>query len=319
MKGNEDIMSFAFIFPGQGSQSLKMMDGFADNQVIAHTFAQANDILHTDFLAQLQDSSADKINQTINTQPLMLISGYAMFLAWKAVSKKLPDILAGHSLGEWTALVASGVLSFADALKLVKFRAEAMQDAVPVEAGAMAAIIGLGDDIVNATCEQIANATKQVVAGANFNAPGQVVIAGDVAAVEKAMLELKALGAKIVKKLPVSVPSHCKLMLSASEKLAEKLVDITFNIPTIPVLHNYSVQSCTNPDDIKNALVKQLYSPVLWTQTIECIAKSGVSKIIECGPGKVLTGLNKRINSTIISYSLADNNELIRIAEEINI
>lgn len=312
-------MSFAFIFPGQGSQSLKMMDGFIDNQVIAHTFAQASDILHTDFLAMLQDSSADNINQTINTQPLMLISGYAMFLAWKSISKKLPDVLAGHSLGEWTALLASGVLSFADALKLVKFRAEAMQDAVPVEAGAMAAVVGLDDASVKAVCEQISNATKEVVAGANFNAPGQVVIAGNVAAVEKAMLELKALGAKIVKKLPVSVPSHCKLMLPASEKLAEKMADVKFNTPTIPVLHNYNVQSYTNPDEIKDALLKQLYSPVLWTQSIKHIVNSGAFEIIECGPGKVLTGLNKRIDSTIISYSLADNNELVRVSKEINL
>ena len=298
VKGNRYIMSrsFAFVFPGQGSQSLKMMDGFLANQIITNTFAEASDILHTDFLAMLQDSSADTINQTINTQPLMLISGYATFLAWKSVSAKLPVILAGHSLGEWTALVASGVLSFSDALKLVKFRAKAMQDAVPLGVGAMAAIIGLDDNSVNSVCEQIANATHEVVAGANFNAPGQVVIAGDVVAVERAMLELKTLGAKMIKKLPVSVPSHCKLMLGASEKLAETMADVNFNVPTIPVLHNYNVASYTDPNAIKEALIKQLYSPVLWTQTIEHIVDLGVSEIIECGPGKVLSGLNRRIN-----------------------
>lgn len=297
-------MSFAFVFPGQGSQSLKMMDGMAEFSEVKETFAIASRVLDVDFWSLLQEETPDKINQTVNTQPLMLISGYATYLAWKNRQGKLPSIVAGHSLGEWTALVVSGVIKFTDALKLVKFRAEVMQEAVAPGAGAMAAVLGMDDDAIVKICQQVSQETNLVVAGVNFNSPGQVVIAGDKVAVDKAMLVLKDSGAKKVQLLSVSVPSHCKLMLNASNKLAKELSLVEFSTPQIPIVHNYNAKIYADNELIKDALVKQLYLPVLWTDVINIITSRGINKIVECGSGKVLSGLNKRINKDIISYNL---------------
>lgn len=310
-------MSFAFVFPGQGSQSLKMMDnllGFSDTKKV---FAKAKEILSVDFLAMLQEETADNINQTVNTQPLMLAAGYATYLLWRDHKGQRPTVMAGHSLGEWTALVASGVIHFRDALKLVKLRALAMQEAVPVGEGAMAAVLGLDDDAVVNICAEIEKSHGGVVAGVNFNSPGQVVIAGDKKSVDLASTALKDKGAKKVQLLAVSVPAHCNLMVPASKKLASALASVEFRAPQVKVLHNYDTNSYTDVVAIKDALVKQLYSPVLWTQTINKIADMHITHILECGPGKVLAGLNKRINSNLISYNLHNQADLEKALAEL--
>lgn len=312
-------MAFAFVFPGQGSQSLKMMDGWLDCPITQETFAIAKDTLGCDFLTMLQDETADNINKTVNTQPLVLTAGYAIYLAWlKASNDKKPQIVAGHSLGEWTALVAAGVLSFKDALKLVKLRAEAMQEAVKPGEGAMAAVLGLEDDIIVTACKDVEKETGGVVSGVNFNSPGQVVIAGDKISVEKASALLKEKGARKVQPLPVSVPSHCSLMMPAGVKLSEALKTVEFKTPQITTLHNYNVESYTDTNLIKEALVKQLYMPVLWTKTISTIVSSGITNIVECGPGKVLSGLNKRIDPAIASYALHQKADFEKAVAEIN-
>lgn len=305
----------AFVFPGQGSQSLKMMDNLLDCASVQATFLLAKDILGVDFLSMLQADAPDAINQTINTQPLMLTAGYATYLHYVECGGKPPHIMAGHSLGEWTALVASGVIAFEDALRLVKLRATAMQEAVPDGVGAMAAVVGLDDAKVVEICEQVAEESQLVVAGVNFNSPGQVVIAGNKKAVELAAVKLKENGAKLVKLLPVSVPSHCSLMHVAADKMALALADVKFQTPSVPVLHNYNTESYTDAAAIKGALVKQLYMPVLWTSTINKIAGQGIKQIVECGPGKVLTGLNKRINPEIISYNLHTQNDFATVVQ----
>ncbi len=297
-------MAFAFVFPGQGSQSLKMMDNWLDCGIAMEQFALAKEILGNDFLAMLQEEDATSINQTVNTQPLLLTAGYAMYLAWLENGGKVPNIMAGHSLGEWTALVASGVIQFSDALKLVRLRAEAMQDAVKPGDGAMVAVVGLDDETIIKICKKIEDKSGGVVSGVNFNSPGQVVIAGDKASVDAAAIILKENGARKIIPLALSVPSHCSLMKPASIKLAKALQEVEFKIPSIPVLHNYNVSSYEHVEQIKQALVKQLYMPVLWTQTINTIVAKGVSQIVECGPGKVLSGLNKRIDPNLISFSL---------------
>lgn len=297
-------MSFAFVFPGQGSQSLKMMDNFLACDVVKDTFKTSKDILGVDFLAMLQLETSEQINQTINTQPLMLCASYAIYLSYLKRGGVTPSIMAGHSLGEWTALVASGVIDFKDALKLVKLRAVAMQESVADGSGAMAAVVGLDDDKIIAICDKVAKELNMVAAGVNFNSPGQVVIAGDKVAVEEASIELKMAGAKLVKLLPVSVPSHCSLMQGAADKLRDALETVTFNAPQIPVLHNFNTEIYNDSAKIKEALVKQLYMPVLWTKTINKIAHSGIKTVVEAGPGNVLTGLNKRINTEIVSFNL---------------
>lgn len=297
-------MSFAFVFPGQGSQSLKMMDSCLPCSEVQNTFSVAKDVLGIDFLGMLQEESANNINQTINTQPLMLTASYALYLSYLKRGGMAPSIMAGHSLGEWTALVASGVIDFADALQLVRLRAKYMQEAVPEGQGAMAAVVGLDDEKIYLTCNKISKEMNMVVAGVNYNSPGQVVIAGDKVAVERAVVELKEAGAKLVKLLPVSVPSHCSLMIRAADNLHTALENIKFNSPTIPVLHNYNNESYKDGALIKDALVKQLYMPVLWTKTINKIVDSGIKKIVEVGPGSVLTGLNKRINPDTVSFNL---------------
>jgi [acyl-carrier-protein] S-malonyltransferase len=286
----------AFFFPGQGSQSVGMMAGFMngsnDNPVIKQTFTEASDILKTDFWAMATEPN-ELLNLTQNTQPLMLIAGVATYRAYIAEDGLQANIHAGHSLGEYTALVASNALSFADALPLVKFRAEAMQNAVPEGVGAMAAILGLDDALVREACLEAAQG--EVCEAVNYNSIGQVVIAGNKAAVARAMEICKGKGAKRALPLPVSVPSHCALMRPAAEKLAEYLKGVTVNTPQIPVLHNADVACHDNAEKIKDALVRQLYSPVRWVETVQAIHALGITKAAECGPGKVLAGLTKRI------------------------
>jgi [acyl-carrier-protein] S-malonyltransferase len=294
----------AFFFPGQGSQSVGMMAGFADNPVIKQTFTEASDILKTDFWAMATEPN-ELLNQTQHTQPLMLIAGLATYRAYLEAGGARPSIHAGHSLGEYTALVASNALSFADALPLVKYRAEAMQSAVPEGVGAMAAILGLDDDIVRVVCAEAAQ--DEVCEAVNFNSPGQVVIAGNKAAVERGMELAKAKGAKRALPLPVSVPSHCALMKPAAEKLAEYLKSVTINTPKIPVIHNADVVSYNESEKIKDALVRQLYSPVRWVETVQAIHAQGITNSAECGPGKVLAGLTKRIVAELPCSALVSN------------
>jgi [acyl-carrier-protein] S-malonyltransferase len=286
------MSKFALLFPGQGSQAVGMMAGFADSAIIRDTFKEASDILGVDLWAMATEPN-EAINETTNTQPIMLTAGVATWRAWQVSNKVLPSVLAGHSLGEYTALVASGALSFADALPLVRYRAEVMQSAVPAGVGAMAAILGLDDEAVRAVCAEAAQ--DEVVEAVNLNSPGQVVIAGNKAAVERGMELAKAKGAKRALPLPVSVPSHCALMKPAAEKLAEYLKNVQVNTPQIPVLHNADVASYQDGEQIKDALVRQLYSPVRWVETVQAIHAQGVTQTAECGPGKVLAGLTKRI------------------------
>ncbi|MEN9658782.1 MAG: [acyl-carrier-protein] S-malonyltransferase [Pseudomonadota bacterium] len=297
-------MALAFVFPGQGSQSVGMMNGWADLAVVQATFDEASAVLGQDLWQMAAEGPAELLNATVNTQPLMLTAGVAVWRAWQAQGGTQPTVLAGHSLGEYSALVAAEALSFGDALQLVRLRAEAMQEAVPVGTGAMAAILGLADDEIIAACQEAAQ--DDVVAAVNFNSPGQVVIAGSKAAVERACDACKARGAKRAMLLPVSVPSHCALMRRASDKLKQKLDTIVINTPVIPVLHNADVAAYSDAVQIKDALVRQLYEPVRWVETIAKMAQDGVTVIAECGPGKVLAGLNKRIASDAQQVALVD-------------
>ena len=298
----------AFFFPGQGSQSVGMMAGYGDNPVIEQTFVEASDILGVDFWSMATEPN-ELLNQTQNTQPLMLIAGVATYRAYIQAGGLQANIHAGHSLGEYTALVASNVLSFADALPLVKFRAEAMQSAVPEGVGAMAAILGLDDDAVRAVCAEAAQG--EVCEAVNFNSPGQVVIAGNKAAVERGMEIAKAKGAKRALSLPVSVPSHCALMRPAAEKLAEYLKNVTINTPQIPVIHNADVAAYNDAAQIKDALVRQLYSPVRWVETLQAVHAQGFTNSAECGPGKVLAGLTKRIIADFPCTALTSNEAIL--------
>lgn len=282
----------ALFFPGQGSQSVGMMAGFDGIAIIKETFNEASDLLGVDFWSMVTEEN-DLLNQTQHTQPLMLAAGVATWRVYQIMKGETPAFLAGHSLGEYTALVASGAISYTDALPLVKFRAEAMQNAVPEGVGAMAAILGLDDATVNAVC--IDAAKGEVVTPVNLNSPGQVVIAGNKAAVERAMMLAKEKGAKRAIQLPVSVPSHCELMLPAAKQLAEYLKNVQINAPEIPVLHNADVVAYSDSDKIKDALVRQLHSPVRWVETVQFLHRLQINKTAECGPGKVLAGLTKRI------------------------
>lgn len=304
------MKNFAFFFPGQGSQSVGMMSGFGESQIIRDTFTEASDILGVDLWTMATEPN-EAINETTNTQPIMLTAGVATWRAWLAVSDKMPLVLAGHSLGEYTALVASGALSFKDALPLVRYRAEVMQNAVPAGVGAMAAILGLDDDVVRAVCAEAAQ--NEVLEAVNLNSPGQVVIAGNKAAVERGMEIAKAKGAKRALPLPVSVPSHCALMQPAAVKLADYLKGVTVNAAQIPVLHNADVAAYHDGDKIKDALVRQLYSPVRWVETVQAIAAQGVTQAAECGPGKVLAGLTKRIVAELPCVALTSNDALTEL------
>ena len=306
-------MSFAFFFPGQGSQSLGMMNGFTGQAVVKNTFDEASAILGQDLWAMINGSDSEIIGQTVNTQPIMLAAGVAVYRAYLEAGGKMPAAVAGHSLGEYTALVAAGALDFADAVKLVRLRAELMQSAVPQGVGAMAAILGLEDEQVRQICTE--SAQDEVVEAVNFNSPGQVVIAGNAAAVERAMTVAKEAGAKRALPLPVSVPSHCSLMKPAAEKLAESLKSVVIKQPQIRVIHNADVAAYDDADRIKDALVRQLYSPVRWTETVNALVSDGITESAECGPGKVLAGLAKRINKAAACSALTDAGQIAAFVE----
>lgn len=298
------MSKFAFFFPGQGSQSVGMMQGFENHAVVKQTFDEASTVLGVDFWKMATEAN-DAINLTENTQPIMLTAGVATWRVYQALGGKLPAVMAGHSLGEYTALVAANAISFADALPLVKFRAQVMQQAVPEGQGAMAAILGLDDDTVRAVCNEAAQG--EVVQAVNFNSPGQVVIAGNKAAVERGMELAKAKGAKRALPLPVSVPSHCDLMKPAAEKMREYLQNVTVQAPLVPVLHNADVAAYNDADQIKDALVRQLYSPVRWVETVQQLAAQEILTGAECGPGKVLAGLAKRIVAEMSCVALVND------------
>lgn len=298
-------MKLAFVFPGQGSQSIGMMQGFEALPVVRKTFEEAGDILKLDLWQMANTGPVEVINQTINTQPLMLTAGVAVYRAWQEIGGSQPAFMAGHSLGEYTALVAAGALSFADALPLVRYRAEVMQEAVAEGVGGMAAILGLDDDTVRTVCAEASQG--EVVEAVNFNSPGQVVIAGNKAAVERGMELAKAKGAKRALPLPVSVPSHCSLMKPAAEKLAVYLQTVAMQAPRVPVLHNADVRSYNDAAQIRDALARQLYMPVRWVETVQALAAAGVTHVAECGPGKVLAGLNKRIVAELQGLALTDS------------
>lgn len=300
-----DTKKLAIVFPGQGSQSVGMLaDLAAAYPSVRDTFAEASEALSYDLWALLQNGPADELNRTDRTQPAMLAAGVAVWRVWCEQGGRAPELLAGHSLGEYTALVCAQALTFAEALPLVAERGRFMQEAVPAGQGAMAAVLGLDDEAVRAACERAAQG--EVVEAVNLNAPGQVVIAGGKAAVERAIEELKAAGARRAMPLPVSVPSHCALMRPAAERLAESLAMININTPKIPILHNVDVQSSSEADAIRDKLVRQLYSPVQWVKTVQAMAEQGIDRIVECGPGRVLTGLTKRIAKDIEGLSVYD-------------
>lgn len=285
-------MTIAFVFPGQGSQSVGMMAGLADLAVVRDTFAEASAVLGFDLWQLVSDGPEADLNATVNTQPAMLAAGVAVWRAWLAAGGGRPAWLAGHSLGEYSALVAAESLGFADAVHLVRLRAEAMQAAVPAGLGAMAAILGLDDAALAAACTEAAQG--EVVAPANFNSPGQTVIAGNTAAVERAMALAKAAGAKRALLLPVSAPSHCALMQPAAERLTQALAQIDIRPPQLPVLHNADVSRHDDPAAIRAVLAQQLHQPVRWVETLQQLQRQGVRTVVECGPGKVLAGLTKR-------------------------
>ena len=307
-------MKFAFLFPGQGSQSVGMMQGFDDVAVIRDTFAEASAVLGQDLWKMATEANED-INQTTNTQPIMLTTGIAAWRAWQNAGGAQPVMMAGHSLGEYTALVAAGALDFADALPLVRFRAEVMQAAVAEGVGAMAAILGLDDDAVRAVCAE--GAAGEVLEAVNFNSPGQVVIAGHKAAVERGMEIAKTKGAKRALILPVSVPSHCALMKPAAAQLGAYLEKVTLRAPLVPVLHNADVAAYTDTAQIKDALVRQLYSPVRWVETVQAMSTQGIAMAAECGPGKVLAGLNKRIVAEMPCLALTGSDALLEAKSQL--
>ena len=297
--------SNVFVFPGQGSQQLGMLAELAaENPIIEQTFAEASAVLGYDLWLLVQNGPAEELNQTDKTQPALLCSSVALWRLWQQKGAEQPAIMAGHSLGEYSALVCAGALGFTDAIDLVRLRGEYMQQAVPAGTGAMAAILGLADELVEAACAQAQQGLG--VAAVNYNCPGQVVIAGEKDAVARAIENCKASGAKRAIELPVSVPSHCQLMKPAAEKLAAKLQTVSLQMPQIPVLQNVTAREPQSVEQIKENLIAQLYSPVLWTASMQAIVDTGVTRSIECGPGKVLSGLNKKIHKPLILASLAD-------------
>jgi [acyl-carrier-protein] S-malonyltransferase len=297
-------MKFAFVFPGQGSQSVGMLNAFADHAVVRETVQEASDALNQDLGKLIAEGPAEGLNLTTNTQPVMLTASYAMYRAWLQAGGPKPAIVAGHSLGEYTALVAAGALAFRDAVPLVRFRAQAMQTAVPVGEGGMAAILGLDDDTVRAVCAEASVAG--VVEAVNFNAPAQVVIAGHKAAVEKACEVAKAKGAKRALPLPVSAPFHSSLLKPASDQLREYLASVDVQVPAIPVINNVDVAVVNEPAGIKDALVRQAAGAVRWVESVQAMSAQGVTHVIECGPGKVLAGLTKRIDGNLVGASIFD-------------
>ena len=301
-------MKIAFVFPGQGSQSVGMMKGFDDHPAVRETFDEASSVLCQDLWALVTQGPQDDLDLTVNTQPVMLTAAVGVWRAWLAAGGRKPEVLAGHSLGEYSALVASGALAFRDAVPLVRFRAQAMQDAVPPGVGAMAAILGADDDTVAAACRR--GAEGHVVEPVNYNAPGQLVIAGERSAVERAMQAAKELGARRAVMLPVSAPFHSSLLKPAAERLAQRLAEVPFAVPSIPVVHNVDVALHASGEAIRNALAAQAASPVRWTQTVQAFAAQGVTHVVECGPGKVLANLVKRIDERLEGLALTSGSML---------
>jgi [acyl-carrier-protein] S-malonyltransferase len=308
--------STAFVFPGQGSQSVGMMAGFGDSAIIKATFVEASDLLHIDLWKMATDGPAEDMAQTVNTQPLMLTAGIAAWRAWRAQNGLMPSFFAGHSLGEYSALVAAEVIAFSDAVPLVRFRAEAMQEAVPAGQGGIAAILGLDDDVVKAVCAEAAQG--EIAELANYNTPGQLVISGTRTAIERALEIAKAKGAKRAMMLPMSVPAHSSLMRPAADRLQARLAAVTFKTPVAPVVQNFDVASFSEPVAIKDALIRQLSGPVRWIETIKFLADSGVKHVVECGPGRVLVGLNKRIDERIQASSIHDQAALDAVKITLN-
>lgn len=299
----------AFVFPGQGSQKIGMLAELAaEFPVVQKTFAEASEVLGYDLWALVQTGAQEDINLTERTQPLLLAASVAVYRVWQQKSGAQPAFMAGHSLGEWSALVCAGVVAFKDAVKLVQQRGKFMQEAVPAGQGGMAAIIGLDDALIVDACKKAEQG--EVVSAVNFNSPGQVVIAGAVAAVERASILCKEAGAKRALPLPVSAPFHTELMRPAAERLAEQITATSFTIPTIPVVHNVTAGVEMNPEKIKALMIEQIFSPVRWVECVNTLASKGVSLTLECGPGKVLSGLNKRINSELSTVSVEKPEEL---------
>jgi [acyl-carrier-protein] S-malonyltransferase len=295
-------MKLAMVFPGQGSQAVGMLKGYDGLLEVDAVRSEAAAALGQDFLSLLDEGPAGQLNLTVNTQPAMVTAGYMAYRAWLALGGPKPQVVAGHSLGEYTALVAAGALSFADCLPLVRFRAQAMQEAVPEGMGAMAAILNLDDDLVRAACAEAGGEVQAV----NFNAPGQVVIAGEKEAVARAIEKCKEKGAKRALPLPVSAPFHSSLMKPAAEKLKGYLQKVSVAAPSMPLVNNVDVKIESDPARIKDALARQAASPVRWVETIKSMAASGVTHFVECGPGKVLAGMTKRIDANVQSFTLAD-------------
>lgn len=309
-------MKLAFVFPGQGSQTVGMMDSFAENAVVQQALKTANEALGEDLAEMIHTGPAESLNMTVNTQPAMLTSSVAIYQSWLAMGGKKPEVMAGHSLGEYSALTAAGVFSLADAVRLVRFRAKVMQEAVPVGQGGMAAIIGLSDEAVAAVCAEAASCG--VVEAVNFNSPGQVVIAGEKAAVEKACEVAKAQGAKRALVLPVSAPFHSSLMKPASIALKDKLMQTAMNAPEIDVVANVDVKVHKEKEAIIDALAAQAAGAVQWVKTIGAFKEMGVTHVVECGPGRVLAGLIKRIDSTMVVKNINSQDSLVAVLEEIN-
>jgi [acyl-carrier-protein] S-malonyltransferase len=307
------MTKFAFVFPGQGSQAIGMLNGFAGNAVVAQTVEEASDALQFDLGKLINEGPKEDLDLTTNTQPVMLTAAVAFYRAWIAAGGRAPSVVAGHSLGEYSALVAAGVIDFRDAVPLVRFRAKAMQEAVPVGQGGMAAILGLSDEDVRAVCAEAAGG--EVVEAVNFNAPAQVVIAGHKGAIERACEVAKAKGAKRALPLAVSAPFHSSLLKPASDRLREHLEEFRFAVPSIPVINNVDVAMASNPASIKDALVRQAASPVRWVETVQRMAADGVTQVVECGPGKVLAGLTKRINGELVGEAIVDQASLDKVLE----
>ena len=301
-------MSLAFVFPGQGSQSVGMLAGLGEQPLVKETFAQASEVVGFDLWELVQKGPEAELNDTANTQPAMLAAGVAIWRLWQQRGGENPVVMAGHSLGEYTALVCAGAVDFEEAVALVRERGRYMQEAVPPGDGAMAAILGLGDEQVIAICERAAEG--EVVAAVNFNSPGQVVVAGAAGAVSRAVDLAKEEGARRAVVLPVSVPSHCALMRDAAGRLEERLKEVTIRSPEVPVVNNVDVMAERDPGAIRDALVRQLYSPVRWVETIRCLAERGVDSLVECGPGKVLAGLNRRIDRGMKVFPVYDEDSL---------
>ncbi|MGK5023793.1 ACP S-malonyltransferase [Janthinobacterium sp. RB2R34] len=312
------MTQFAFVFPGQGSQAIAMLDGFAGNPVVAQTVAEASEALQFDLGKLIAEGPKEELDLTTNTQPVMLTAAVAFYRAWLAAGGPLPTVVAGHSLGEYSALVAAGVIAFKDAVPLVRFRAQAMQEAVPVGQGTMAVVLGLSDDDVRAACaEAAAENPALVVEPVNFNAPAQVVIAGHTAAVERACELAKAKGAKRAMKLPVSAPFHSSLLKPASDRLRDYMAELQFNTPQIALINNVDVAIVNDVAGIKDALVRQAASPVRWVETMQKVALDGITQVIECGPGKVLMGLAKRIDPVLVGDAIVDQASLDRILTQL--